>query len=210
MCIQYSLRQECLDGLPDYTLMEKACAGNELAFEVLIERYQEPLYRFASRRVDSELARDVMQFVWLQLYMTLPTLLQKPMLTQDNASLKSWLFCITRNRCIDEMRRVYRNANLFCELYSTYEEDTSPLGQLLDDAPSPEELAEQHDEQARLLSAIESLPPKYRTIVWLRYTQDLSFAEIGGKLHMPANTVKTYFHRARPQLCAALSAQLSA
>lgn len=80
---------------------------------------------------------------------------------------------------------------------------------LLDGAPLPEEQAEQHDDQARLRSAIETLPPKYRAIVWLRYTEELSFSEIGCKLQMPPNTVKTYFHRARPQLCAVLAGPLT-
>jgi RNA polymerase sigma-70 factor (ECF subfamily) len=45
--------------------------------------------------------------------------------------------------------------------------------------------------------AIEGLPTRFRDIVWLRYTRDLSFGEIGQWLHIPENTAKTYFRRAR-------------
>lgn len=207
MCIRLP-RQKCLSDLPDRTLLEQACAGNQAAFEALVERYQETLYRFASRRVDTELARDVLQFVWLQFYMAMPGLLQKPTIIEDNTSLKAWLFCITRNRCIDEMRRSRKRPHLFSELYLfSEEEEQSLLSEILDNSPLPEELAERHDDQSRLRSAIKTLPPKYREIVWLRYTQELSFNEIGGKLNMSPNTVKTYFHRARPQLCAVLADQ---
>ena len=210
MCISLS-RQVKLGGLPDGALLELACASNQTAFEVLVERYQEPLYRFAIHRVDAELAHDVLQFVWLQFYLAMPRLLLKPAIVEDNTSLKSWLFCITRNRCIDEMRRSRRRPYLFSEFHALFdEEDQSLLSQILDSAPLPEEQVEKYDDQARLHRAIETLPPKYRAIVWLRYTQELSFNEIGHKMNMSPNTVKTYFHRARPQLCTALADQRSA
>jgi RNA polymerase sigma-70 factor, ECF subfamily len=196
-------QQMRLEDLPDAALLKQACAGNQAAFEVLVGRYQETLYRFATRRVDTELARDVLQFVWLQFYLAMPGLVQKSARGQDTTLLKTWLFCVTRNRCIDEMRRSWRHPLVFSN-----EEDQSLLSEVLDSAPLPEEQAEQHDDQTRLRSAIETLPPKYRTIIWLRYSQGLSFNEIGSKLHMSPSTVKTYFHRARPQLCTVLADQL--
>jgi RNA polymerase sigma-70 factor (ECF subfamily) len=51
------------------------------------------------------------------------------------------------------------------------------------------------------------LPPKFRSVVLLRYAGQLSFSEIGKTLSMPEATAKTYFQRARPLLRAALSAQ---
>jgi RNA polymerase sigma factor (sigma-70 family) len=200
--------QLCLADLPDMALLQQAHTGNQSAFEVLVERYQETLYRFAARRVSTELAHDVLQFVWLQLYLTMPGLVQKSAsaISQDTLSLKAWLFCITRNRCIDEIRKNRRRHLLFSELSAlSDEEDQVLLSEVLDSAPLPEELAEQHDEQARLRDAIGSLPPKYRMIVWLRYSQELSFNEIGSKLHMSPNTAKTYFYRSRPHLCAVLA-----
>jgi RNA polymerase sigma-70 factor (ECF subfamily) len=192
--------------LPDVALLEQAYAGNQRAFEVLVERYQETLYRFAARRVDSDLAHDVLQFVWLQLYRTMPVLLQKSEIVQDTPSLKAWLFCVTRNRCMDEIRRNRRYPLLFSDLPPlSNEEDQSLLGNILDSAPLPEELAEQHDDRARLHDAIETLPLKYRLIVWLHYSHELSFNEIGSKLHMPPNTVKTYFYRSRLRLGTALA-----
>ena len=72
----------------------------------------------------------------------------------------------------------------------------------------PEELAERNDIQAILQQAIDTLPPKFRAVVLLRYASQLSFAEIGQALNMPDATAKTYFQRAKPLLRAALTPQL--
>ncbi len=208
MCISL-LQQKQL--LSDRDLMERACAGEQATFEILVERYQETLYRFVSNRVGREQAPEILQFVWLQLYLAMPNLLTQSTAPLEHRPLKAWLFCIARNRCIDEVRRHRRRPQLFSELSSNMDEDEQSLtGSLLDASPSPEEQAEQHDVQRQLRQAIGTLPPRYQAIVWLRYTQELSFSEIGSRLNMPANTVKTYFHRARPQLCAVLSEKLSA
>jgi DNA-directed RNA polymerase specialized sigma24 family protein len=52
------------------------------------------------------------------------------------------------------------------------------------------------------------LPLKFRMVVLLRYTGQLSFGEIGQALDMPEATAKTYFQRAKPLLRAALAKQL--
>jgi RNA polymerase sigma-70 factor (ECF subfamily) len=49
------------------------------------------------------------------------------------------------------------------------------------------------------------LPPKFRSVVLLRYTSQLSFSEIGKVLNMPEATAKTYFQRARPLLRASMA-----
>ena len=121
--------------------------------------------------------------------------------------LKAWLFQVARNRCLDELRR--KRAIHFSELESTSDEDEiSPLVAIPDPHPLPEELAERHDLQECLQRAIQALPPKFRSVVLLRYAAQLSFSEIGQALNMPEATAKTYFQRAKPLLRSALSAQL--
>jgi RNA polymerase sigma-70 factor, ECF subfamily len=71
-----------------------------------------------------------------------------------------------------------------------------------DTGPSPEELAERHDLQLFLWQAIQTLPPKFRTVICLRYLAQCSFSEIARILNMPAATAKTYFQRAKPLLYA--------
>ena len=190
----------------DGALVGQALAGDERAFETLVHRYDASLFACIYRYMwDYDQACDVLQDVWLQLYRSLPTL-------HTGEPLKSWLFRVARNRCLDALRRRRRKCVLyFSELErEADEEERSPLASLPDFHPLPEELAEYHDLQHALQQAIQALPPKFRTVVLLRYGSQLSFAEIGRVLQMPVATVKSFFYRARPRLAALLTAQREA
>jgi RNA polymerase sigma-70 factor (ECF subfamily) len=194
--------------LSDQALLASSLAGDDLAFECIVQRYQTPLYNFIGRSLgDYEQAFDVLQFVFMQLYTSLSKLYLNLSSTRTKTPLKSWLFQVAWNRCIDELRK--RRPLSFSELeIEESEEGLSFLSAIPDTCPLPEEVAEQHDLRTALCQAIETLPPKFRSVVSLRYTRDLSFVEIGNILHMPENTAKTYFQRARPLLRQALVTQL--
>jgi len=89
--------------------------------------------------------------------------------------------------------------------WESTEEELSLVERIPDSQPLPEEVAVQRDQHDTLRQAIDVLPPKFRRVVHLRCGRDLSFAEIGRLLKIPEATVKTYFHRARPLLGAALA-----
>lgn len=186
--------------ISDGMLVKQTLAGDQSAFEVLVKRYNVPLFNFICHCLgDYDLACDVSQQVFLQLYISMPTL-------RTGDPLKAWLFQVARNRCLDELRR--KRAIHFSELESASDEDDlSPLAIMPDTHPLPEEIAERHDLQRALRSAIDALPPKFRSVVLLRYTGQLSFSEIGKTLNMPEATAKTYFQRARPLLRTALASQ---
>ena len=185
--------------IPDSVLARQILAGDQKSFETLVQRYSTPLFNFICRFLgDYDQACDISQQVFLQLYLSLSTL-------RTGDPLKAWLFQVARNRCLDELRR--KHAIHFSELESVSDEDElSPLAAMPDTSPLPEELAERHDLQERLQQAIEALPPKFRSVVLLRYAGQLSFSEIGQVLNMPEATAKTYFQRAKPLLRTALSA----
>jgi len=108
------------------------------------------------------------------------------------------------------LRRRKRYAIHFSQLETENSEgEVTFLGDMADSGPLPEELMERHDLQDLLQQAIQSLPPKFRSVVTLRYTAQLSFSEIGRTLNMPEATAKTYFHRAKVLLRKTLSAQLA-
>ncbi|HYU73457.1 MAG TPA: RNA polymerase sigma factor [Ktedonobacteraceae bacterium] len=186
--------------ISDGTLVQQALAGDQRAFEALVRRYNVPLFNFICHCLgDYDLACDVSQQVFLQLYISMPTL-------RTGEPLKAWLFQVARNRCLDELRR--KRAIHFSELEATNDDDDlSPLAIMPDTRPLPDEIAERHDLQSALRQAIEALPPKFRSVVLLRYAGQLSFSEIGKTLNMPEATAKTYFQRARPLLRNALASQ---
>ena len=187
-------------GVPDGVLVGQALAGDQRAFELLVSRYHRPLVRFIGGFLkDDEQVNDVLQHVLIQLYVSLPMLLR-------TVSLKGWLFQVARNRCLDELRKRRRRAEIpFSTLECKYrEEELSPVEAIPDPEPLPEEVAERIDLQCSLQQAMFSLPPKCRSIVRLHCFRQLSFSEIARMLNIPKNTVKTYYYRSLPRLRSAL------
>src|SRR5579859_4663034 len=118
--------------MTDGVLAQQTLAGDQYAFESLVQRYSTPLFNFIYRFLgDYDQACDILQQVFLQLYISLPTL-------RTGDPLKAWLFQVARNRCLDEIRR--KHAIHFSELESTTDEDElSPLTAMPDNGPLPEE-----------------------------------------------------------------------
>ncbi|MDQ2713996.1 MAG: sigma-70 family RNA polymerase sigma factor [Chloroflexota bacterium] len=193
--------QKSLSEYTDGFLAQQTLSGDQQAFEGLVNRYNTGLFNFICHFLgDYDQACDILQQVFLQLYISLPKL-------RTGEPLKAWLFQVARNRCLDELRR--KRAIHFSELETVSDEDEiSPLAALPDSGPLPDDLAERQDVQDALREAIDGLPPKFHSVVLLRYTAQLSFSEIGQVLDMPEATAKTYFQRAKPLLRTALKDRL--
>ena len=187
--------QTLLPDSSDAMLAQLVLAGDQDAFEMLVRRYNSPLFNFICRFLgDYDLACDVLQQVFLRFYTSLPKL-------GTGEPFKSWLFQVARNCCVDELRRRRRYAMHFSQLeVDNGDGEMASLCDIPDPGPLPDELVERHDLQLLLMSAIQSLPPKFRAVVVLRYASQLSFSEIGKVLSMPEATAKTYFHRAKALL----------
>jgi len=178
--------------MTDAVLAKQVLSGDQEAFELLVRRYNTPLFNFICRFLgDYDLACDVLQQVFLRFYTSLPKL-------GTGEPFKSWLFQVARNCCVDELRRKHRYAIHFSQLeVENSEGELTGLCDIPDPGPLPEEVVERRDLQVLLQQAIETLPPKFRSVVILRYSSQLSFSEIGKSLGMPEATAKTYFHRAK-------------
>lgn len=187
-----------LSEMTDGELIKLVLVGEQSAFEPLVSRYQRPLLNFICHFLGNyDLACDILQDVFVKLYIAIPTL-------RTHEPLKPWLFQVARNSCLDELRR--KRAMTFSQLEVTDGEDElSPVAILPDTDPLPEEVAEHHELQYILRQAIEDLPVKFRQVVLLRYIGRFSFVEISSILNMPQATAKTYFQRARPLLRKTLS-----
>ena len=185
----------------DAVLAKQVLDGDQEAFEFLVQRYEAPLFNFICRFLgDYDQACDVLQIVFIRLYTSLPKL-------ETGQPFKPWLFQVAQNCCVDELRRKRRYAIHFSQLEDS-EGELAGLWDQQDPRPLPEEVAERRDLQAQLQGAIETLPPKFRSVVILRYSSEMSFCEIGQVLSMPEATAKTYFHRAKALLREAILAHL--
>ncbi len=188
--------------LADDVLVQRAQSGDHGAFELLVDRYSALLLRLICQLVrDEDLAYDILQHVFLQLYRSLATL-------RLGGTLSGWLCQVARHRCFDELRR--KRPVLFSEIAPEPEgEEFSHLLTLLDPDLQPQEQHELRELRESILDAIETLPLRYRAVVLLRYVSQLSFREIGQALGIPNSTAKTYFHRARKPLRALLEPEFA-
>lgn len=200
MQVQYVVAPE-QEEVPDGVLAQRVRNGEQEAFELLVKRYSTLLFHFSYHFLgDYEMASDIVQQVFLQLYLSLSGL-------HTLMPLKSWLFCVARNRCIDEIRRRQRHSTLLfsqLETISLEMEELPALVEVVDPEPLPEEQIEMQYTHKRIERAIQALPPKFRSVVLLRYAGQLTFPEIARALGLPLATVKTYFQRAKPLLRASL------
>jgi len=176
----------------DEQLVADFLHGDVSAYEELVRRYSRPIFNFAYRMVGSYAdADDVAQDVFVQVYKSLPT-------ARTDLPFKPWLYVIARNKCLDQLKR--KRPLLFAEVDGPDDEGAGIADRVVDSDPLPEELAERADLQRILHEAVQTLPERYRQVVAMRYTGELSFTEIADALNLPENTVKTHFHRAKALL----------
>ena len=186
--------------LNEEKLVALAVSGDYEAFEQLIESYSLPLSRFVTRLIGHpEEARDAVQQILIQVHQSLSSL-------QQPAYFRAWLFTIARNKCFEILRRPANRFGTSINLRpepqdEEWSEDSLTLqDRVPDPAPLPLELIERQETRQLLQEAINRLPARPRQVVILRYTTDLTFAEIAQVLDTNENTVKTLFQRGKARL----------
>ncbi|HEY6543112.1 MAG TPA: RNA polymerase sigma factor, partial [Ktedonobacteraceae bacterium] len=91
--------ETCLQDHADGVLAQQSLDGDQRAFETLVEHYRPLLFNSIYQILgDYDQSCDILQQVFLQLYLSLPTLKQ-------DKSFRGWLLKVARNRCLDELRR---------------------------------------------------------------------------------------------------------
>lgn len=165
---------------------EQGTDVNLQEFEGCVHRYQDRVYGLACYLLrDGEEAQDVTQEVLIRLW--------KHRQEVEEDRLLGWLLRVTRNACIDALRKrtSYRNVMTV---------DTDGVARAEGDTTSPAEHVEEGDFYRRLQAALDQLNEPYRSIVILRELQELKYEEICGAMDLPLNTVKVYLHRGRKML----------
>ncbi len=177
-----------LEQWTDEQVVERVLAGETAAFEVLMRRYNQRLYRVgrAILRNDSE-AEDVMQDTYVRAYQHLAQF-------QGRARFSTWLIRIAVHEALARKRRQQRIEGL--------DAITGPSGEVLMPSPTPDpELSASKNELRRVLEeAILALPDDYRTVLVLRDVDELSTAETAAVLQITEENAKVRLHRARALL----------
>ena len=172
---------------PDPGVLRKAQRGDERAFSIILRAYEGPIFNYVLRLVgDRALAEDLTQEVFLRVYQGLP-----------NFSLRSkfttWLFQVTKNRVLDELRASERRPRAAVAL-----EDLPPL-EVVD---APMERLEAID---ALWRAVENLNVDLKMALLLRDVVGMAYNEIGDALEITLATVKWRIFKAREEVQLALA-----
>lgn len=161
--------------------MAGACRGDVDAFAGLVRRYQDRVFTAALRLTHNQAtAEDMAQQAFLQAW-------QRRHAYDRRWRVSTWLYSIVTNQCADERRRRARAAALSPGLGSGR-------------TPHPHEVLEEREARDRVNGALGALPRAQRTVVVLRYLDDLSYAEIARICGHPVNTVKSHLRRAKSAL----------
>ena len=166
--------------------------GNQDAFEEIVTLFQHRLYQVCYRMLgNAQEAEDIAQEAFVRAYINIHTFDQK-------RKFSTWLFRIATNLCIDRIRKKKPDYYLDANVPGT--EGLNMYSQIAAAGELPEEEVERMEMQERIQYEIGRLPDKYRSVIILRYIEELPLQEIGDILELPLGTVKTRVHRGREAL----------
>jgi len=182
--------------IPDEELMLELQQGRDEAFNEIVKRYKDYSVRFCYRFVrDFELSEDISQEGFIRLY-------KYRYKYQITAKLITLLSKILTNLCLDEFRK--RKSFSMLELDAMPEGGMDNLNahNLLGDEKSPDPEQEYYIKElgTKIKQILNTLSPRYRTVLILRQFHGYSYKEIAAIMGASLNEVKIWIHRARNQL----------
>jgi RNA polymerase sigma-70 factor, ECF subfamily len=185
----------------DSALLEGLVGGAAWAYEVLIQRFQQPVFNLVSRLLwDPSEACDVVQEVFLKVF-------RKIGFFRGDSSLKTWVYRIAVNEAHNHCRWSGRHRGYEVGLEGD-EEGRGYRETLPAHGPSPYDYALDQERRRVVEAALAELSPSFRSVVVLRDIEDLSYDEIAAILNLPMGTVKSRILRGREALRRSLEKRL--
>lgn len=164
-------------------LVQRASAGDTVAFDLLCEQVRPSLYGMAYRMLrNAEDANDAVQDTLIRALRALPDF-------DAERPIRPWLSRICANCCVDIIRARRAGESLEVHEHALSTGDAS--------------LDEQTDraiQQRALVAAVDRLPATYRKIIFMRHFRHMEVNEIADALKKPEGTVKSWLFRARAML----------
>ncbi len=180
----------------DYILVQDALKnGNQKAYAQLLELYRDPIYYMVLKMCNNPYdAEDLTIEAFGKAFRNLDRY-------TENFAFSTWLFKIAVNNCIDFIRRknnspqcidhdLYTLESNYIDSHNPYEQDT------------PEDMIIEKQKIKIMHMAVAQLRPKYRTLIEMRYYDELSYDEIAKALNLTLSNVKILLFRAKDMLSA--------
>lgn len=170
-------------------IIVKAQNGDISAFEVLISEHKNNVYKTAFAMVQNHHdASDISQIAFIKAYQNISKFNFK-------SSFSTWLYRITVNSCLDEIRKRKRSN----ELSQSIDDDENPF-EIEDSSATPEESYEKKELKKLVWKKINLLSDKYKKVIIYRDINGLSYDEIAKIEGCSIGTVKSRINRARMAL----------
>jgi RNA polymerase sigma-70 factor, ECF subfamily len=173
--------------LSDEELVGLVLNGNNEAFELIVERYQNQVFALAYRLGgDYDEAKDMAQEVFIRIYRELPRFDQE-------RRFFPWMYRVAHNTCINLLHRRPREAAPLESVFDLAAGDNSEAG-------SPTASYEQLEQSEIINQALQSLAENYRLPLVLKYLEGMSYQEVADQLDLPVSTIETRLFRGRALL----------
>jgi RNA polymerase sigma factor (sigma-70 family) len=166
----------------DETVIAEVLKGNHEAFAVLVNKYKSGLYRLLlGMGANHQDAQDIAQDTFIKAY-------QKLRDHDEQSSFAAWLYAIAINR-FKSLKRL-----------KTFGYSGNTLMHVKDHVPTPEEQFMRKEDELEMQKRLSKLPERYKIVLLLRYTNELSYEEISNITGISMHQVKNQLFRARQKL----------
>ncbi len=183
--------REQLRAMEDGDVVAAFLAGEERAFQEIVDRYQTRLLNFVYRTIgDREKAEDLVQEVFIRVYRHLHRF-------DATKKFSTWIYTIASNLAKNELRNRSRNPLvLFQTIKKNWQDEERPL-QFEDSSSRPDDLFRKRHLRALVEEATAQLPEHHRQVFVLRELEGKSYEEIAEITNTNLGTVKSRLNRAR-------------
>ncbi|MCW8784275.1 MULTISPECIES: RNA polymerase sigma factor SigW [Bacillus amyloliquefaciens group] len=172
--------------------MKQVKKGDQNAFAEIVDLYKDKIYQLCYRMLGNvHEAEDIAQEAFIRAYVNIDSF-------DINRKFSTWLYRIATNLTIDRIRKKKPDYYLDAEVAGA--EGLTMYSQIAADGVLPEDAVLSLELSDTIQKKILKLPDKYRTVIVLKYIDELSLIEIGEILNIPVGTVKTRIHRGREAL----------
>lgn len=173
--------------IEDDELVDKAKRGDEFAFETLVKKYQQGIYRLTYRMTNDHFTADELSLeTFIRAYKAIGRF-------RKGANFFNWIYTIAMHLCLNYIKREKRKVNIDPENINVIASRKKHNNGLLKGVLAKEM-------NVKIMESIQNLPEKLRVVFLLRVDEDLSYDEISKTLRIPTGTVMSRLNRARERL----------
>lgn len=174
--------------MEEFDLINKIKQGDDSAFELLVSKYSNYIFRLAFSIIkDEEDAKELTQEVFIKIYLSIKNF-------NGKASLSTWIYRITYNLCLDYLKKHKKRRTL---TRSLDDDEVPEITSLRSREETPQEAVERAETKRDIMEGLETLPEEQRALIELKDIRGFSYEEIIAITGLKEGTLKSRLFRGR-------------